>query len=111
MNRLKLNSPVLMITGKSSDNNPTHFYVRQVGVVTSIRTDSSKCLTFSSSECNKQICGDNGVERYLKPGTNGLCYYFAPLENMNQYEQVNGNIIIPVSVLKRHFNTFVSPWG
>ncbi|MFF2798213.1 hypothetical protein [Lysinibacillus xylanilyticus] len=105
MNVLYIGIRVFNIMSGDGKAKPEYHIVKEVGTVDKLRHSGNQSMVawgytmiFQSTE-----------KDMLEPNSDGICYYFAELPNMDSYR--DGEFFkIPTEVLKAHMATYESPW-
>ncbi len=104
MNHLQLGSNVYTIMGDDGKASPVYYYIEYVGTVNKLKHDPIKLISWG----NAPIFA-NMEHIQLKPSKQGFSYYFAELEDMEQYKCDNC-YKVPTKILVSHMKNYVSPW-
>lgn len=102
MNKLEVGKVVHNLSHGDGGRIPKHYFIRVLGRVSKI---TDKCVHFGNNITSKEREKDD-----LIPNQNGTCYYMSEIENIEQYEKVGDYYKVPVSDVKAHTLTYVSPW-
>lgn len=107
MNQLKVGTRVFNIACSDGKAHPTHYLLEEKGIVDRIKVydDETSVVGWGSMSVFKGKSSD----RFLKPSSDGFCYFVAELPNMEQYKDINF-YKVPVQVLKAHMKSYKSPW-
>lgn len=105
MNQLKMGSRVFSIRSSDGKAKPEYYWLEEEGIVQRIKNTSDMKLIdwgkFARFDCDEKM--------FLKPSSDGFCYYMAELSDMDKYK--DGDYYkIPTKILKEHMKTYISPW-
>jgi len=105
MNHLQLNSHVYTIMGNDGKASPDYYYIEYVGTVSKLKHDPIKIISWGNAPIFENL-----EHIQLKPNKEGFCYYFAGLEDIEQYKD-NNRYKVPKDILINHMKNYKSPWN
>lgn len=113
MNQLEVGKRVFSIHHSDGKAHPTVYFLEQKGIVDRMKTEEVGKRDYKVIAWGHMSVFDNMEDKFLKPSSDGFCYFMAELPDMEQYKIENewGTFYqVPTKTLKEHMKSYKSPW-